>query len=827
MEHNDMFILAEKWVKETNSNIFLTGKAGTGKTTFLKHIKETTHKNAVVLAPTGIAAINAGGSTLHSFFRLPFGTFIPAHSATDDFDKVITPNSLPSLIRYTKQHIQLIRTLELMIIDEVSMVRADVLDMIDLILKRVRHAAHLPFGGVQVLFIGDMHQLPPVVKEAEARLLDRYYASPYFFDSQVLKHETPVMISLEKVYRQQEEKFLTLLNELRHNILSPESYQLLLQKFTSTPPKDDSYITLTSHVAMADKMNDLAMQQLATPSVTFQASIEGDFPEFSYPAATTLSLKVGARVMFIKNDPDKHYFNGKTGKIISIQKEQLQVKCDDGKMVNVSATSWHHVKYATNESTGAIEEVILGKFWQIPLRLAWAVTIHKSQGLTFDKVIIDAEKSFASGQVYVALSRCKTWDGIVLLSKIKPESLMTDFKIVAFSEKSWQQDQLVKALPAQQHNFQAEKILETFDLSTWKKHAAALQRAALEFEHSLSNETKDYLRQLANNLLHLHDIAYKFIHQLQKLINNEVVPEENTALQIRVKEASVYFSKTNKDTVVTSLETLPDAPDNALYAKQLLAQLEVIRETSLLHQSLWEAFTSGFSTSIYQATKAKTLQELSKLKPLKWGKSTVQKNTVASVGTSPSLLQDLKAWRTETAAALGVEPYRIISNKAIDGIVAELPPNKKALMAVHGIGAKKIKDYGEKLLEIIGAYQTILPELDFEEKPNKKPKEKGINGTYQDTLVLFQSGMDIATIAVARNLTKGTIGSHFYKLILEKAISIRDVLSEAKEQAIRTVLEGVIDEVHYLSLAKEQLGDAYDYHEIKWVFAQLLLEKEA
>jgi len=827
MERNDLFILAEKWVNETNSNIFLTGKAGTGKTTFLKHIKETTHKNAVVLAPTGIAAINAGGSTLHSFFRLPFGTFIPTQSAPDDNEKVITASSLPSLIRYTKQHIQLIRTLELLIIDEVSMVRADVLDMIDLILKRVRHAAHLPFGGVQVLFIGDMHQLPPVVKEAEARLLDTYYASPYFFDSQVLKHDAPVMITLEKVYRQQEEKFLSLLNELRHNTLSPESYQLLLQKITSTPPNDDSYITLTSHVAMADKMNELSMQQLSTPSVTFQASIEGDFPEFSYPAATTLSLKVGARVMFIKNDPDKQYFNGKTGKIISIQKEQLHVRCDDGKLVNVSATSWHHVKYATNETTGAIEEVILGKFWQIPLRLAWAVTIHKSQGLTFDKVIIDAEKSFASGQVYVALSRCKTWEGIVLLSKIKPESLMTDLKIVAFSEMSWQQEQLEKCLPAQQHSFQAEKILESFDLSAWKKHASALQRAALEFEHSLSNETKDYLRQLANDLLQLHDVAYKFNHQLQQLVNKQVAPEENTALQIRIKEASVYFSKTNKGAVVASLESLPDAPDNALYAKQLLAQLEVIRESSLLHQSLWEVFAGGFSTSNYQATKAKTLQELSKLKPLKWGKSTTQKNAVAEVGSHQSLLQDLKTWRAETAAALGVEPYRILSNKAIDGIVAQLPLNKKALMTVHGIGAKKTKDYGAKLLEIIGAYQTLLPELDFEEQPNKKTKEKGISGTYQDTLVLYQSGMDMAAIATARNLTKGTIGSHFYKLILEKAIFLRDVLSETKEQAIRTVLEEVVEEMNYLSLAKEQLGDAYEYHEIKWVLAQLQLEKEA
>lgn len=824
IEHNELFSLAEKWVNETSRNIFLTGKAGTGKTTFLKHIKETTHKNAVVLAPTGIAAINAGGSTLHSFFRLPFGTFIPAYTTDRTDERVITQQSLSSLVRYTRQHIHLIRAIELLIIDEVSMVRADVLDMVDTLLKRFRFAPHLPFGGVQVLFIGDMHQLPPVVKEHEASILSEYYNSPYFFDSKVLRDDSPVIIQLEKIYRQQETDFLDLLNELRHNKVSQEGYDKLLSKVTNTPPQDERYITLTSHVAQADRMNERAMNALTTPLRVFKAKVEGDFPEHSYPAATELALKKGARVMFIKNDPDKRYFNGKTGKIISITNDGAEVLCDDERIVTVSPIAWHHVKYGTHPESGKVEENILGKFWQLPLRLAWAVTIHKSQGLTFDRVVIDAERSFAAGQVYVALSRCRTWDGIVLLSRIKESSLLTDINVVSFSDKTWKHESLEKSLPQQRHSFQTEKIEEAFDLKSRYRHHEQLQKLILEFEHSFSQTAIEYLKQLTKQLYTLSDVAEKFSRQISALNSMQILPEENTALQKRLTEAAAYFSNNNRQHILTPLQALPDAPDNALASSRTLQLLESIREDAQIHQYLWLQFLEGFSSRNFLKAKAQALQEASKLKPLKWAKP-MQQNASVSKGDHPELERDLKAWRAQMADTLGVEVYRIISNRTIDGIVKHLPLNKKELIAISGIGHKKVKDFGDELLNIVSRYFELKEEEDFSEM--RKNEKKELSQTYKDSLVLFRSGMDIAAIAKARNFAMSTIAGHFTKLISEKEVSVNELLSLEKQNEIRNVLSQLKDrKPGVVSAAKEKLGDRYTWNEIRWVLTDMQFSEE-
>ncbi len=827
IEHNEIFSLAEKWVNETSRNIFLTGKAGTGKTTFLKHIKETTHKNTVVLAPTGIAAINAGGSTLHSFFRLPFGTFLPVYTSGHQGEKLITQQSLPSLIRYTRQHIHLIRAIELLIIDEVSMVRADLLDMVDAILKRFRFAPHLPFGGVQVLFIGDMHQLPPVVKEQEARILAEYYNSPFFFDSKVLRDEPPVIIQLEKIYRQQETDFLELLNELRHNKLSQESYDKLLSKVTHIPPKDDRYITLTSHVAQADRMNERAMSELPTPVKIFKAKVDGDFPEHSYPAATELALKKGARVMFIKNDPDKRFFNGKTGKVLSIKDEEVEVLCDDGNTVHVAPIAWLNVKYGTNADTGKVEENVLGKFWQIPLRLAWAVTIHKSQGLTFDKVVIDAERSFAAGQVYVALSRCRTWEGIVLLSQIKASSLLTDINVVSFGEKTWKPESLEKSLPQQRHSFQTEKIEETFDLKSSYRYQEQLQKLLLEFESSFSKNATEYFKQLIRQLYSLSNVAENFSRQIHALNSPQILPEENEALQKRLIEAATYFSNQNQQHLLTPLQNLPDAPDNTTAATRVLQLLESVREEAYLHQQIWLAMLSGFSSKELMKTKAKALQEATRLKALKWLKHGQQQRASSSQSAHPALEHDLKVWRTEMAELLRTDVFRIISNKAIDGIITHLPLNKKELLSISGIGNKKVKEFGDQLLEVISRHFPLKEEEEaFPEE--KKIKKKGLSETYNDSLVLFRSGMDIEGIAKARNYAVSTIAGHFAKLIAEKEISIHEILPIEKQNKIRAILSELEDVgTGIVSAAKEKLGEGYDWNEIKWVLADKRLSEEA
>ncbi len=823
IEQNELFTLAEKWVNETNRTIFLTGKAGTGKTTFLKHIKETTHKNTVVLAPTGIAAINASGSTLHSFFRLPFGTFLPTYTAPTQEGKIITQQSLPSLLRYTKQHIYLLRTIELLIIDEVSMVRADVLDMIDIILRRFRMAPHLPFGGVQVLFIGDMYQLPPVVKDYEARLLADYYASPYFFDSMVLKNDPPVIIALEKVYRQQEFDFLSLLNELRHNNLSQENYEKLLAKVVRQPPADDQYITLTSHVLQSDRINEQALEKLTTPERTFHAKTEGDFPEQNYPATTELLLKIGARVMFIKNDPERKYFNGKTGKVVKIHDDQVEVQCDDNTLITVDALAWHNVKYETDATTGKIEEKIIGKFWQLPLRLAWAVTIHKSQGLTFDKVIIDAERAFASGQVYVALSRCRTWEGIVLLSKIKPEALFTDNNITLFSSKTWNHAQLENNLSSQRHAFQREKITDAFDLSLWKKEQEQLSKTLLEFETSFPKDSVQYMKQLLHQLQNIATISEKFLWQLEQLIQPSTLPEEDAAVIKRVKEAAVYFHQTTQKDILPLLTSLPEPPDSSAVASKVLQLLESWYASVQMHVRMWATLQHEVSVTVLLQAKAKGLQEASKATTLRWGKRT-SKNTIPSSSTNNSLLNDLRNWRKGMANTLGVDPYMVLSNKAIDGIVAQPPLHKKTLLSISGIGKKKLQDYGDAILDIISRYFDLQEEeIDFEKEsaPQKKKTTSAVGNTYQDTLLLYRAGMDIKQIAASRGLSLGTIATHFSRLIELQEIPIRALLTLEKEQSIRNIINQLQGATNILSQAKEKLGDGYDYSEIRWVMAQL------
>jgi hypothetical protein len=427
---------AMEFAVNTDRDIFITGKAGTGKTTFLHKFREETAKQVAIVAPTGVAAINAGGTTIHSFFQLPFTPFAPTPEGR---------SSLISRIKMNKRRRSVIRELEVLVIDEISMVRADVLDAIDAVLRSIRNRREEPFGGVQMIFIGDMHQLSPVAKTDEWSIISDYYDSVYFFSSHVIQKYPPTYIEFDRIFRQSDNQFINVLNEVRNNSLSSEGISLLKSRYFPEfiPQAEENYITLTTHNYSADSINNTELDKLKSPIHEFHAVIKGNFPENAYPIDEVLELKEGAKVMFIKNDIEtpRRFYNGKIGVIISIDGDQITVECPgDRDEIIVTPLIWENIQYNTNPENNTIEEKIIGTFEQIPLRLAWAITIHKSQGLTFDKAIIDAGNAFSPGQVYVALSRCRSLEGIVLKSRVNYESIRVDDQVVQFS--SYKQEHL-------------------------------------------------------------------------------------------------------------------------------------------------------------------------------------------------------------------------------------------------------------------------------------------------------------------------------------------------------------------------------------------------
>ena len=458
--NEDLFNLVE----HTNRNIFLTGKAGTGKTTFLNDFVRKTHKKHIVVAPTGIAAINAGGVTIHSMFGLPLRTFLPTtERINSDFANNIA--DLMHHFKYRKDKIKLLREIEIIIIDEVSMLRADVLDMMDFSLRKVRRNQQ-KFGGVQMLFIGDLYQLPPVVRDEH--LLKQYYPSPFFFESYALKELPVITLELTTVYRQKDEKFLDILNEIRDGEIGDIDFDTLNERYIPDfEPDEESYVYLTSHNRMADEINQKKLKELSGKSYFFNAEINGNFNENQYPNDEILELKVGAQIMFIRNDAssDKRYFNGKLAEIVDIEEKEISVIIDgEDDIYKLKKESWDQKRYSLGEDK-SIQEEVLGSFKQYPVRLAWAVTIHKSQGLTFDRLIIDAGKSFASGQVYVALSRCRTLEGIVLKSKITPEVIFADKRVSKFQDETHANERMEEILNSEKYDYSIKKIVDKLDCS--------------------------------------------------------------------------------------------------------------------------------------------------------------------------------------------------------------------------------------------------------------------------------------------------------------------------------------------------------------------------
>jgi len=546
---NELAAIAARFINNTGRHIFLTGKAGTGKTTFLKYITKHTHKNVVIAAPTGIAAINAGGVTLHSLFQLPFGAFVPSNQIFQSLPENIKFNTSTTLVanlQLRSDKRSLLRELELLVIDEVSMLRADLLDAIDVTLRSVRRQKHLPFGGLQILFIGDLLQLPPVVKDEEWQVLKAWYKSPYFFDAVALENAKPMYIEFDKIYRQQDDDFIKILNNLRTNEITNEDIDLLNQYYKPGYKlgANDGSIFLTTHNHKADTINKEALQKLSGESFYFKAEIQGKFSEYAYPVEDTMELKKNAQMMFIKNDPsgEKRFFNGKIGTISDIAKDRIMVTLDNAsEPIEVERYTWENVNYVLNEVTNVVEEQITGSFSQYPIRLAWAITIHKSQGLTFQKATIDIGQAFVSGQAYVALSRLVSLGGLTLAAPIQHTGLVPDTSITDYADNKLSPQKMDRIFEEDSQTFLKDYLISCFNLSDIS-NALRLHQESYVAEELKSAKTKykSWAIDVQRRFEDVKDVSVKFIGQLSKIFDSGDA-DYKEQIQARVSKAKDYF----------------------------------------------------------------------------------------------------------------------------------------------------------------------------------------------------------------------------------------------------------------------------------------------
>ncbi|NDV77498.1 helix-turn-helix domain-containing protein [Dysgonomonas sp. 511] len=573
---NTVFNLAADIVRYTSRSVFLTGKAGTGKTTFLHYIKEHSDKNIIVAAPTGVAAINAGGVTLHSLLQLPFEPFIPDMEGK---------KKLEYHFKLRRSKIEMLRELDLLIIDEVSMLRADMLDAIDYLLRRYRNNQK-PFGGVQILFIGDMFQLPPVVQAAEWEQLKHYYPSPFFFHAQVLADFPLLYIELKKIYRQQDQQFIDILNRIRNNCTSRSDLDLLNRRYNPSfrLPEGGKYIVLCTHNYKAERINSEELARLSSKAFVYKGNISGDFAENSLPTEHDLVLKEGAQVMFVKNDAgeQRRYYNGKLATITRLKEDKIEVCFQNGHLMDLERDTWRNVRYTLNAESGEIEEEELGSFSQYPIRLAWAITIHKSQGLTFDRVVIDAGQAFAAGQVYVALSRCTTLDGIVLFSPITPQSISTDPFAIEFAKMEQEQGILSDILIEDKPRYCAQQLKRYFDWSPFVRTLHALYELASEKKIPRQAETQAMMAQMCSRAVEQQEIAGNFVKELDRILSAPVPDVEH--LRERVQKGIAYFHRDVQQHIILPVEEHLDSLRNASKVKQYLKKANEIRQT--LHRLL-------------------------------------------------------------------------------------------------------------------------------------------------------------------------------------------------------------------------------------------------
>ncbi len=776
LEINDAFRLANRYINETDEHVFITGNAGTGKTSFLKHISQNCRKNMVIAAPTGIAAINAGGTTLHSLFQLPFGPFVPS-----DANK----NELIASIRINRTKLDIIRNMDILVIDEVSMVRADVLDAVDTILRSSRRRHNTSFGGVQLLFIGDLNQLPPVAKQEEWSLLSPYYESPFFFDSQAVKFRPPVVIEFTKIYRQQNEDFISLLNKVRNNNLDQAGFDALNSRYVPDfkPPGGSNYITLTSHNVRADKANQSKLDELKGKLHTFQATIEDDFPEYLFPNERELRLKVGAQVMFIKNDVvNRAYFNGKIGIVKEISGDDVVVECD-GVEIKVMPDVWENNKYTMIPGSSAVKQECIGTFSQLPLRLAWAITIHKSQGLTFDRVMIDAASSFSSGQVYVALSRCKTLEGIVLLSRIESRAILFDSRIDTGINRLNYEKRAQAYLQQARNKYILTVVGEMLDFNTEIKYCNFILSELRKFGDKFSPDSSDYWGGIKNTLAEYQPVVDKFILSLEKISKEDLPFEENKLLAGRILDAIKYFAPK----VVTLVNRVKANPVNT-ESKEAAAKINEFQNELygplILKQHILNRCGAQFDLETYQEAKRTFNPRHEKLSVYNRASGTDYE------GDHPLLFKRLQRWRNNIVQSNNIPVYMAGNSNMLREIAALLPQEQKQLLMIKGMGSAKATKYGEEILDIVRDYcdefsiEPPDPAMIFERGNDISVNKKKPLGdksakphTTEITYEMWRENPDIKQIAQSRKLTPGTIEHHLFLLMQEGKIGIEEIVS--------------------------------------------------
>ena len=820
--NNEQLKFAYEFVQYTNKNIFLTGKAGTGKTTFLKNLKYSTPKRMVVVAPTGVAAINAGGVTIHSFFQLPFSPFVPNESERTLFSNKSSSENKEKRFTHklNRNKIKLIRSLDLLVIDEISMVRADLLDAIDDVLRRYRHNSN-PFGGLQVLMIGDLNQLVPVIKPQEWSLVSDYYKNVYFFSSIALQKTGFTTIELKHIYRQEDKKFIKLLGEIRDNKISEKSYNLLNSRYLPgfNPDENEGYITLTTHNVNAAEINGKKLDELKTKEQEFSAVARGDFPEYMYPTEENLKLKEGAQVMFIKNDSsyEKLYYNGKIGKITRIDNDVIIVECEtDTDEIEVRTETWENVKYQLNAETKEIEEEKVGSFEQYPLKLSWAITVHKSQGLTFEKAVIDVNKAFAFGQVYVALSRCKTLEGLVLVSKVSAHSIKSDFAIHEFNDYASKNEPDDEELDQSKLNYQKDLILELFDFSDIKIGFYSVRKIYKQNAEKFNITHEKYFEETSNLIVsEIINVNEKFRYQLSSYFTKNAIPNENIDLQERIKKAIVYFNEKVNSLLVEPFKKMQFDSDNKELKSEIKKTLERFELSLVVKTTAFENCANGFETIAYLNTVANAEIDF---KP-SFNKKNKHAVNVASGILHKDLYVEINVWRKSISEDYGIDVYRVLPQKTLKLLVELLPQNISQLKEIKGFGKVKTKQYGEDILDIINTYceQNEIYREQPEPEPTKTKKKK--TDTKLVSLQLFKQGLTLDEIAKERDYVESTIFTHISYFVLNGELEANALIEEGRLNKIKTLVSET-NTTSLSGLVSESNGE-FSYSELR--FVRLLL----
>ncbi|MEL6719488.1 MAG: helix-turn-helix domain-containing protein, partial [Bacteroidota bacterium] len=722
--------------------------------------------------------------------------------------------------KFSRKKIDLIKSLDLLIIDEISMVRADLLDAIDEVLQRLR-GSKLAFGGVQLLMIGDLHQLPPVVKQEDWNMLRDHYQTAYFFGSLALQETRPITIKLTHIYRQSDDVFIELLNKVRKNQLDKEVLDTLNSRYIPNfkTPEEEAYIILTSHNKTADAINQEKLDEIDAPIRTYNAEVEGNFPESNYPTAENLELKKGAQVLFIKNDMsfEKRFYNGKIGQVVDMNSDTIFVRCpNESELIEVSTMEWTNVKYSLNQETKEVEEEVLGVFTQFPLKLAWAITIHKSQGLTFERAIIDAQAAFAHGQVYVALSRCKSFEGIVLRSPIAYSSVKTDIEVQHYSQRADQNAPDEKYLEQSKRTYQQKLIRDLFNFYSMKRGFENLERIFLEHENTLTTTALQQVTQLKNDFQDLiFNIAQKFEPRLEQYFKQKELPEENDALQARLQKAGGYFADKLQHAILPELKRISILSDNQAIQKRIFNGLEYLEKAIFIKKRCFLLCQTLFSTQDY--IKIKTNADLDFASEKRKTAITAQMDQVPSDVKHPELYAQLLQWRQEEANSQGVSAYDILYTRILVDLVKALPTEKKTLKKVKGIGPAKVRQYGKDIIQIIEQY---CEEKDIASNLLAISKKD----TKKVSFELFLEGKSVEEIAAERNLVSSTIEGHLAHFVQLGELSITELIDDWKVEEVEDYFRKTESEA--LSEAKTFFGEKYSYGELRLLLAHWKAEKE-